>query len=57
MIVLTTAIGDIQAKRAFEAGAMGFLLKDTLRSELVNTIRLIHSGGRRIPDEGGTADG
>lgn len=51
IIVLTTAAGDIQATRAFQAGAVGFLLKDTLRSELVNTIRLIHSGGRRIPEE------
>jgi DNA-binding NarL/FixJ family response regulator len=51
VIVLTTAAGDIQAARAFQAGAVGFLLKDTLRSELVNTIRLIHAGGRRIPQE------
>jgi DNA-binding NarL/FixJ family response regulator len=51
VIVLTTAIGDIQASRAFQAGAVGFLLKDTLRSELVNTIRLIHAGGRKIPPE------
>jgi DNA-binding NarL/FixJ family response regulator len=51
VVVLTTATGDIQATRAFRAGAVGFLLKDTLRSELVNTIRLIHAGGRRIPEE------
>ena len=51
IIVLTTAAGDIQARRAFQAGAVGFLLKDTLRSELTNAIRLIHSGGRRIPPE------
>lgn len=51
IIILTTAAGDIQAKRAFEAGAVGFLLKDTLRSELTNTIRLIHAGRRRIPAE------
>ena len=51
VIILTTATGDIRAKRAFEAGAVGFLLKDTLRSELTNTIRLIHTGGRRIPPE------
>ena len=51
VIVLTTAAGDIQAKRAFEMGAVGFLLKDTLRAELTNTIRLIHAGGRRIPSE------
>ncbi len=51
IIVLTTAAGDIQAARAFQAGAVGFLLKDTVRSELVNTIRLIHAGGRKIPPE------
>lgn len=51
IVVLTTAAGDIQARRAFEAGAVGFLLKDTLRSELANTIRIIHSGGRRIPPD------
>ena len=51
IVVLTTAVGDIQATRAFQAGAVGFLLKDTLRSELVNTIRLVHGGGRRIPEE------
>jgi DNA-binding NarL/FixJ family response regulator len=51
VVVLTTATGDIQATSAFRAGAVGFLLKDTLRSELVNTIRLVHAGGRRIPDE------
>ena len=51
IVVLTTATGDIQAARAFQAGAVGFLLKDTLRSELVNTIRLVHGGGRRIPEE------
>ncbi len=51
IIVLTTAAGDIQAARAFQGGAAGFLLKDTLRSELVTTIRLIHAGGRKIPPE------
>jgi DNA-binding NarL/FixJ family response regulator len=51
IIVLTTATGDIQVTRAFKAGAVGFLLKDTLRSELVNTIRVVHAGGRRIPEE------
>jgi DNA-binding NarL/FixJ family response regulator len=51
VIVLTTAAGDIQARRAFQAGAVGFLFKDTLRSELVSTIRTIHAGGRKIPAE------
>jgi len=51
IVVLTSVAGDVQAMRAFKAGAVGFLLKDTLRSELVNTIRLIHSGGRKVPEE------
>lgn len=51
IIVLTSAAGDVQAMRAFKAGAVGFLLKDTLRSELVNAIRLIHSGGKKVPEE------
>jgi DNA-binding NarL/FixJ family response regulator len=51
IIVLTSIAGDVQAMRAFKAGAVGFLLKDTLRSELVNTIRLIHCGGKKVPEE------
>jgi DNA-binding NarL/FixJ family response regulator len=51
VIVLTTATGDVMAFRAFKEGAAGFLLKDSLRTELVKTIRLIHGGGRRIPPE------
>jgi DNA-binding NarL/FixJ family response regulator len=51
VIVLTTVTGDIQAVRAFKEGAAGFILKDSLRGELVNTIRLIHNGERRIPPE------
>jgi DNA-binding NarL/FixJ family response regulator len=50
IVVLTTAAGDIQARRAFKAGAVGFLFKDALRADLVNTIRLVHAGGRVIPD-------
>jgi len=50
-IVLTTYAGDVQASRAFKAGAVGYLLKNMLRTELVNTIRDIHSGLKRIPPE------
>jgi DNA-binding NarL/FixJ family response regulator len=50
-IVLTTAAGDIQALRAFQAGAMGYLLKNLLRTELIDTIRLVHGGRRRVPPE------
>jgi DNA-binding NarL/FixJ family response regulator len=51
IVVLTTAAGDIQAVRAFRAGAVGYLLKNLLRTELVETIRLIHSGHKRVPPE------
>ena len=51
IVVLTTAGGDIQALRAFKAGAVGYLLKNLLRTELVDTIRLVHRGQRRIPPE------
>jgi DNA-binding NarL/FixJ family response regulator len=51
IVVLTTASGDIQALRAFQAGAVGYLLKNLLRIELLDTIRLVHAGRRRIPPE------
>jgi DNA-binding NarL/FixJ family response regulator len=51
IVILTTAAGDIQALRAFKAGAVGYLLKSLLRTELIDTIRLVHSGRRRIPPE------
>lgn len=51
VIVLTTYSGDVQAIRAFKAGAMGYLLKSMLRKELIETIRTVHSGVRRIPPE------
>lgn len=51
IVVLTTAAGDVQAVRAFKTGAVGYLLKNLLRTELVETIRLVHSGHKRIPPE------
>ena len=51
IIVLTTYGGDVQALRAFKAGASGYLLKSMLRTELIDTIRLVHAGHRRIPQE------
>jgi DNA-binding NarL/FixJ family response regulator len=50
-VVLTTYQGDIQALRAFQAGASGYLLKNMLRKELLDTIRTVHSGRKRIPPE------
>jgi DNA-binding NarL/FixJ family response regulator len=51
IIVLTTYSGDAQAVRAFNAGAAGYLLKNMVRKELVDTIRTVHTGKKRIPPE------
>jgi DNA-binding NarL/FixJ family response regulator len=51
IIVLTTFSGDVQADRALKAGARGYLLKNMLRKELVDTIRAVHNGRKRIPPE------
>jgi DNA-binding NarL/FixJ family response regulator len=51
IIVLTTYRGDVSALRALRAGAVGYLLKSQLLNELVDTIRAVHAGLRRIPPE------
>lgn len=51
IIVLTTYRGDVQAVRALRAGAQGYLLKSSLRKELLEAIRAVMAGRRRIPPE------
>jgi DNA-binding NarL/FixJ family response regulator len=51
IIVLTTYAGDIQVLRALKAGARGYLLKGHVRRELLDTIRAVHAGQKRIPPE------
>jgi len=48
-IVLTTYEGDVQAVEALKAGASGYLLKNMLRKELIETIRLVNAGKRHVP--------
>ncbi|GAB4579801.1 MAG: response regulator transcription factor [Anaerolineales bacterium] len=48
-VVLTTFDGDEDIYRALEAGAMAYLLKDAPREELLDAIRTVHAGGKRIP--------
>ena len=55
IIVLTTYKGDVQALRALKAGASGYLLKSSLRRDLLSTIRAVHSGLRVIPPDIATA--
>ena len=51
IIVLTTYKGDVKILRALKAGARAFLLKGLLQKELLETIRAVHAGQRRIPPE------
>ena len=51
IVVLTTYTGDVQVLRALKAGARGYLLKNLLRKELLDTIRLVHAGHKKIPPE------
>jgi DNA-binding NarL/FixJ family response regulator len=49
IIVLTTYEGDVLARRALKAGATGYILKDMIRTELLEAIRVVHAGRRYIP--------
>ena len=51
IVVLTTYQGDVQALRALKAGACGYLLKSSLRHELLETIRTVHAGHRFVLPE------
>jgi DNA-binding NarL/FixJ family response regulator len=51
IIVLTTHTGDVQVSRALKAGARAYLLKGMLRKELLDTIRAVQSGQKRISPE------
>lgn len=51
IIMLTTFEGDIEIQRALEAGARGYLLKNMPPSELVDVIRQVHAGKKRVPPQ------
>lgn len=48
ILVLTTFAGDTQAVRALRAGASGYLLKNSIRAQIVDAIRDVHAGKRHI---------
>src|SRR5215510_2804656 len=51
IVVLTTYVGDVLVMRALKAGARAYLIKSLLRKELLETIRLVDGGQKRIaPD-------
>ena len=51
IIVLTTYSGDMQVLRALRAGARGYILKGNVHEELLNSIRAVHAGQKRIPPD------
>jgi DNA-binding NarL/FixJ family response regulator len=51
IIVLTTYVGDAQVLRALKAGARGYLLKNSLHKELLDTIRAVHAGRKALSVE------
>ena len=51
IIILTTFEGDVEIRRALEAGAWGYVLKSMPPKEMVEAIRQVHAGRKRIPAE------
>jgi DNA-binding NarL/FixJ family response regulator len=51
IIVLTTYTGDVQALRALKAGARAYILKGHVHKELLEAIRAVHAGKKRIPPD------
>ena len=51
IIMLTTFEGDVEVQRALEAGARGYMLKSMPPKELVEVIRQVHAGKKRIPPQ------
>jgi DNA-binding NarL/FixJ family response regulator len=51
IIVLTTYAGDVLAQRALKAGAQAYVLKGLVRKDLLDTIRAVHAGQKRISPE------
>jgi DNA-binding NarL/FixJ family response regulator len=51
IVMLTTFEGDVEIQRALQAGARGYLLKNMPPSEMVQMIRQVHAGKKRVPAE------
>lgn len=51
IIMLTTFEGDVEIRRALQAGAVGYMLKTMPRRQLVEMIRKVHAGKKHIPPE------
>src|SRR5689334_326523 len=51
IVMLTTFEGDVDIRRSLEAGARGYMLKNMPPKDLVEVIRQVHAGKKRIPAE------
>ena len=51
VIMLTTFEGDVEIQRALQAGARGYLLKNIPPREILDVIRQVHAGKKRVPPE------
>ena len=51
IVMLTTFEGDVEIQRALQAGARGYLLKSSPPSDLLQTIRQVHAGKKRVPPD------
>jgi DNA-binding NarL/FixJ family response regulator len=51
VIILTTFEGDVEIQRALEAGARAYMLKTMPPEDMIQTIRQVHAGKKRVPPE------
>lgn len=51
IIILTTFEGDFEIQRALEAGARAYLLKSMPPKEIMEAVRQVYAGKKRIPTE------
>jgi DNA-binding NarL/FixJ family response regulator len=51
IIILTTFEGDVEIQRALEAGARAYMLKSMPPKDMIDTIRQVHGGKKRVPPE------
>ena len=49
IVMLTTSEGDVEIQRALAAGAQGYILKSMSPKEMVEAVRIVHAGKKRIP--------
>ncbi len=49
IIMVTSSEGDVEIQRAIGAGAQGYILKSMPPKDMVDAVRMVHAGKKRIP--------